>query len=496
MGPRRLVSTKRIHGTILDWHDKYGWIQAAQPIDHPDAARTEGKIFLAAQDVQEGPPVIGAAVTFFMYLDENGLGAMNVRQSTKEAVQAADGMPVSVTAVPEEAKGGSGGGKSGKYGKGKGGAPKGGGSKGGAPFSGGYRSAPNLGPAQDHDVVLERAHNAMSNSVWKATQKLARMEKEWDHKEFAKRITKYIYKAASAPELMTLPWDQAAAQFVESAMHGYSAACGDRQWFFDLDLAPTFGAAYWEIFTGTGQRAQWSEVEAVLNGKYEELMDACLLEKAIWDSAGLLIKDESLRNKLYKALKNSHETAYKEAINDPRPMEDLARVEIFCRAWIETSMGKAWSALETAGDLMSLDNLVWLFQDLVAPFGEDHPFSCVPAALTLSIGRPPRDWPFLTSALRQFLADWNGQGSKGGNRGVKRNFNAFSGGKGGGKGFGKGGAKGKAGSKMSRQDAIDAPDFYGIDAGGGDDEDPVAQALLDQVAAAEARFGAMDSHGF
>lgn len=486
------MSTKRIHGTILDWHDKFGWIQAAQPIDHPDAARTEGKIFLAAQDVQEGPPVIGAAVTFFMYLDENGLGAMNVRQSTKEAVQAADGMPVSVTEVPTETKGGSGGGKSGKYGKGKGGAPKGGGS-----FSGGYRSAQNQGPAQDHDVVLDRAHNAMSNAVWKATQKVARMEKEWDHKEFAKRITKYIYKAASAPELMNLPWDQAAAQFVESAMHGYSAACGDRQWFFDLDLAPSFGIAFWEIFTGTGQRAPWSEVEAVLNGKYEELMDASLLEKAIWDTAGLLIKDESLRNKLAKALKKSHETAYKEAIDDPRPMADLARVEIFCRAWIESSMGKAWSTLETAGDLMTLDNLVWLFQDLVAPFGEEHPFSCVPAALTLSIGRPPRDWPFLTSAVRQFLADWNGQSSKEAARGMKRNFNAFNGGKGGGKAFGapKGGGKGKAGAakRPREQDAIDAPNFDGNYASGGDEEDPVAQALLDQVAAAEARFVDMDS---
>eukprot|EP00930_Biecheleria_cincta_P082537 TRINITY_DN72254_c0_g1_i1.p1 TRINITY_DN72254_c0_g1~~TRINITY_DN72254_c0_g1_i1.p1 ORF type:complete len:495 (-),score=102.59 TRINITY_DN72254_c0_g1_i1:75-1559(-) len=493
MGARRLVSTKRIHGTILDWHDKFGWIQAAQPIDHPDAARTEGKIFLAAQDVQEGPPVIGAAVTFFMYLDENGLGAMNVRQSTKEAVQAVDGMPVSVTEVPAEAKG-SGGGKSGKYGKGRGGAPK-----GGASFSGGYRSAQNQGPAQDRDVVLERAHNAMSNSVWKATQKVARMEKEWDHKEFAKRITKYIYKAASAPELMNLPWDQAAPQFVESAMSGYSAACGDRQWFFDLDLAPTFSAAFWEIFTGTGQRAPWPEVEAALNGKYEELMDACLLEKAIWDSAGLLIKEEPLRNKLYRALKNSHETAYKEAINDPRPMADLERVEIFCRAWIETSMGKAWSALETAGDLMTLDNLVWLFQDLVAPFGEEHPFSCVPAALTLSIGRPPRDWPFLTSAIGQFLADWHGQSSKGAARGMKRSFNAFNGGKGGGKAFGaaKGGGKGKAGAAKRPRDefsdmAMDASDFDGNYGSGEDEEDPVAQALLDQVAAAEARFSAMD----
>ena len=86
--------TKRIRGTVEAWFEKFGWIQvqrslhfsscsdvceASQEIDHPDVERNQGKIYLLAEDVQEDLPGVGCAVTFFLYQDANGLGAMNVR---------------------------------------------------------------------------------------------------------------------------------------------------------------------------------------------------------------------------------------------------------------------------------------------------------------------------------------------------------------------------------------------------------------------------------
>jgi len=457
--PRKLVSTKRISGTILDWRGNFGWIQAGQPIDHPDAHRTGGKIYLSAEDVQEELTGIGAAVTFFVYLDDNGLGAMNVRPATQKASEAPETANASDSGKGSSAKG----------------KEKGGGSHGGH-FRGGYRAA-GKAPARSQETVLERLHEAVYNSAWTATKSVVRLQRDWDHNEFAKRITKYIYKAAQAPELMALPPQQAAQQFIESGMHGFSSACGDKSWFFELDLAPTFCDGFYEIFASSGHSAAWSEVESCINAKYEELMDACLLEKAIWDSAALLLPDESLRNKLYKALKSGHENAFKQAAEETQSMPDLQRVEAFTSLWIEHSMSKAWSALETGGNLMTPSNLVYLFQDLVAPFGEDHPFSCVPAVLTQSIGRPPRDWPFLKDAVRQFLKTWNQPAAKGrpGGRAQKRPFAAF----------GKGdhlSHEGNWGPKRSRsvkqEEEAEAELFD-------PEEDPVAQALLDQVAAAE-----------
>jgi len=229
-------------------------------------------------------------------------------------------------------------------------------------------------------------------------------------------------------------------------------------------------------------------------------MDLCLLEKAMWDSAGGLIPDqEPLRNKLYKALKTSHEIAFKEATEAPR-MGDLQRVELFTRAWVDSAINKSYSVLEQ-GNLMNADSVVQLFQELLAPFGEEHPFSCIPAVLTQSIGRPPKDWDFLQEAVRQFFLLWNNpengaDAGYGQRRTFKRPYDAFPAHERPTKG------KGRGLQAASRQplrtqstenqevanladdnDQVNNEEAKGIDSSG---VDPVAQALMEQVAAAEA----------
>jgi hypothetical protein len=54
----------------------YGWIASLQDIDHPEADRHGGRIYLKASDLRPGyTPKQGDEVTFFLYADESGLGA-------------------------------------------------------------------------------------------------------------------------------------------------------------------------------------------------------------------------------------------------------------------------------------------------------------------------------------------------------------------------------------------------------------------------------------
>lgn len=484
-GTRKLLSTKRLRGTVLDWFDKFGWIQATQEIDHPDAYRNQGRIYLLAEDVQEDLPGIGCAVTFFLYQDANGLGAMNVRPAAQIPGQ-------------QVAQGGKtfSGGKGGKA------QPQSFAQQLPNPkrmktvqYSGGYAPV-QTGPVMPHEEVLQKVHSCLNKQVWKAIKKIAEKEKDWDEMELFKRITKYLYKGAQAPELLTMPWQQSAQQYIETAMRGYSTACADKPWFFDMDLTVAFHMSYWEILSGSGQNPQWSEVEAVLNAKYEELMDDCLLDKAIWDSAGLLLPDqEALRNKVYKGLKSAHERAREETLASPL-RDDLQRVEFFTKSWIHNSMGKAWQAIEQGG-LMNPESVVMLFQELLAPFGEEHPFSCVPGVLSQSIGRPPRDWEFLQEAVGEFFLNWNSAGTEptyGGaskrRSGYKRHFQAPSGPGGGAVSI----MPANVGAGGAEPEMADAAELGGCGVTDGTDgleeeEDPVSKALMEQVAAAEMTAG-------
>lgn len=246
---RKLVSTKRLRGNVIEWFDKYGWIQANEAINHPQANRNGGRIYLQGEDVQDDLPGVGCAVTFFLYEDANGLGAMNVRPDSQAHVQRAQvGRPTPQSFAaqfpsPHQTAAAKARVKPVQY-------------------RGGY--APVMsGPVKSHEV-LQKVHSSLNKQVWKATGKIADREKDWDHTELCKRVVKYLYKGAQAPELLTLPWQQAAMQFIENAMRGYSNACSQKDWFFDMDLTSTFHMAFWEIFSGSGQSAQWPEVELFL----------------------------------------------------------------------------------------------------------------------------------------------------------------------------------------------------------------------------------------
>merc|ERR1712218_294781 len=196
--------------------------------------------------------------------------------------------------------------------------------------------------------VLERVHTILYNSVWQASKSIMHMEVEWKQNHMVKRIVKYFFKAATSPELLTMQWQQATQQFIEHGMQGYSAACSDRPWFFELDLAPALCAGVWELVNVSSavMRPSLVEVEEVAISRYEELMDTILLDKAMWDATVATFKDDVLCSKIYKALHHAHQSAFNAAVADTGPIRDLERVEAFTKQWIENTVGRVWQSVD------------------------------------------------------------------------------------------------------------------------------------------------------
>jgi len=77
----------RVIGSITEWKGRFGWIVADEPVDHPEAHLKGGKIYLSQDDVVEVISGVGAHVSFYVYSDGNGLGALSCVPSDSETAQ-------------------------------------------------------------------------------------------------------------------------------------------------------------------------------------------------------------------------------------------------------------------------------------------------------------------------------------------------------------------------------------------------------------------------
>lgn len=79
MAERERVTKRRITGQLIQWKGKYGWIRPSEKIQHADASKRGGKVYLAMEDI-DGPEIqVKSMVSFFVYADETGLGAMHCK---------------------------------------------------------------------------------------------------------------------------------------------------------------------------------------------------------------------------------------------------------------------------------------------------------------------------------------------------------------------------------------------------------------------------------
>lgn len=75
---RRPAVNGRITGSITEWKGKFGWIVPDAPINHPEARMKGGRIYMSQEDVLEVISGVGAEVSFYVYSDGAGLGALHV----------------------------------------------------------------------------------------------------------------------------------------------------------------------------------------------------------------------------------------------------------------------------------------------------------------------------------------------------------------------------------------------------------------------------------
>jgi len=75
---RRAAVNGRVKGSVAEWKGKFGWLTPDEPIAHPEARMKGGRIYFAQEDVLEVISGVGAHVSFYVYADGAGLGAMHV----------------------------------------------------------------------------------------------------------------------------------------------------------------------------------------------------------------------------------------------------------------------------------------------------------------------------------------------------------------------------------------------------------------------------------
>ncbi|CAJ1331439.1 unnamed protein product [Effrenium voratum] len=82
--PRQRVKETRFLGVITEWRGYMGWLQPLSKVEHEQASRHWGLLYVSQQDVQAVDGVVpwmkaGRIVDFFVYSDGDGLGAEEVR---------------------------------------------------------------------------------------------------------------------------------------------------------------------------------------------------------------------------------------------------------------------------------------------------------------------------------------------------------------------------------------------------------------------------------
>lgn len=259
------------------------------------------------------------------------------------------------------------------------------------------------------DQILQRAHDAISSSVWEAVQDIAHLETTWSEADLAKRVVKYMYKSVSNPELLSVPWDEMCQQLVKGMFHSYSAACGQAEWFFQIDLAPALSAAAMVLLPAVGWRVPPHEVFETINREYNLSLDRITLDRAMKEMVESLFgDDEKACTKVFRAISRAYDPALQTALADPTPMEDISRVEVFTKAWIDDTACRAWGGLgDNAESMLTEETLVDMFDHLLQPFGDEHPFSAIPRMLTENIGAPPCGWDFIPEVVQGLFPSWN-----------------------------------------------------------------------------------------
>merc|ERR1712113_857526 len=66
--PRKRFTDLPISGEVVSWKGKIGWIMPTKPVDHPDASKHEGKIYVNVKDIIDGDALDKGTTVHFQVL--------------------------------------------------------------------------------------------------------------------------------------------------------------------------------------------------------------------------------------------------------------------------------------------------------------------------------------------------------------------------------------------------------------------------------------------
>lgn len=79
---RERITSVPTTGEVILWKSGHGWLMPSEPLEHPFAAKREGRIFIGRGDLASGTTNLhqGQIVQFHVYADSSGLGAEECEQ--------------------------------------------------------------------------------------------------------------------------------------------------------------------------------------------------------------------------------------------------------------------------------------------------------------------------------------------------------------------------------------------------------------------------------
>lgn len=283
----------------------------------------------------------------------------------------------------------------------------------------GFDMSSNKAGRVDSSSVLERVNAVLHDKVAIACQTVRPVDTAWDREDFVNRIVRYIFNSAKRTELRSMDFVAACDELVEVAMQTYEISCSEKAWFFELDLAPAFASAAWELLRGQ-RGVSFEQVEAKAREAFERYLDFVMLNKAMWEASSNTFPDVNVHSKVYAAVRRTYRSALEAAVSEVSPLCDLLRVQVFFKHWIDDSMSRAWASVPDSQMVLTRNNVVRLFHNLLYPYGPYDPFCTIPAELIQRIGLPPWRWEFIGSGVEAVFRSWahqpSGQRRRGGRK--------------------------------------------------------------------------------
>lgn len=369
---RELVSQTRYRGKLVEWMGKFGWIEPIDYVDHPNANRRGGRIYLAQEDVIEDIDD-GSTLSFLVYFDSQGVGAQDVRVAPSTAA----GMRRAGRPVPSSAPLKNGG-------------------------KGNFAAA-RLPPSPDE--VANQVHSALTEALSEAVEPVAHLEESWSPEELRKRIVRYLYKGFKAEDFTSLSWSEAVRKFVQKSTIDYTRVCSEKPWFNELDVAPALSSASWCLASackGWPRPPQTKEVHDVATEWHQVALNKLKVDKVLWETIQSIFPiEEKSQTKLWNGLSKSYESAYEAARLTSRTADAVGRAERFVHEWVFDSIGRAWNGVKDADQVLNDNALAEFFQCLVAP--HDSSFSCLPIPLVDGLERSSDEW---SSFLHDTVHAW------------------------------------------------------------------------------------------